>query len=136
MASISDNSALFLFSMVWWSYSKAWVMISVAFSLEASICSAILSLASTALVSFEFTSWAHKSASLMASLWTFAILHMSAILWSLWRTRVQSLQVSNWYASQKNFNSSSLWRGCEQKCSVGFIIDGSNLSDSLSNPTI
>ena len=33
-ASISDNSVFFLSSMDWWSCSKAWVMISVAFPLE------------------------------------------------------------------------------------------------------
>ena len=48
---------------------------------------------------FEVTCSAHTSVSFMASLWTFAILHTSAILLSLWRTRVQPLRFHNWQVS-------------------------------------
>ena len=56
--------------------------------------SSILSLASMTLVSFEVTSWAHTSASLMVDPCNIA---------HLWRTRVQSPQVSDWQDSQLFF---------------------------------
>ena len=101
MAFIIDNSIFFLSSMIWWSCSKAWFIISVTFSLQVSTCTCHLVIGINGSGQRSGHILSPTRATIMAFLWILTILPMSAILWSLWRMRVQSLHVSNYQVSQK-----------------------------------